>query len=102
MMMSRPEMPSPRTLNSSLVRLITQDNVNSSRMRVHMATLKPSVRAIGCWRAGSRLVRMLMKMTLSMPSTISRAANVAKAIHVSGVLRISTIGISLGCPRKEL
>ena len=92
MMMSRPEMPSPSTSNSSLVRPITQESVNSSRMRVHMATPKPSVRANGCWWAGSRLVRMLMKMTLSMPSTISRAANVAKASHVSGALSISIIG----------
>ena len=35
-----------------------------------------------------------MKMTLSMPRTISSTANVANAIHVSGLLSISTTGLS--------
>ncbi len=83
---SRPETPSPSTVNKSLVRRITQAMDSSSRIRVPMASARPKKRAFGCCSLGRRLTRIEMKMMLSMPRTISRAVRVRKATHISGLL----------------
>src|SRR2546428_5019547 len=57
-----------------------------SRMRVSMASARPTVRARGCSPAGSLPARIEMKMMLSMPRTISSTVSVRRAIQVSGAL----------------
>ena len=57
---------------------------SSSRMRVTMASVRPTVRARGCSPAGSFPDRIEMKMMLSMPRTISSTVSVRSAIQVSG------------------
>jgi hypothetical protein len=76
---SRPLMPSPTTLNRSVVSPITQLRLSSSASRVSIAKPRPSRRARLRRSGGRRLTRMEMKMMLSMPSTISRAVGIAKA-----------------------
>ena len=87
---SRPEMSWPSTVRKSPVRLITQDSDSNRPMRMTMASARPTTRARCCWCFGSRLVSTLMKMMLSMPSTISNAAKVAKAIQMPGSISMSS------------
>ena len=81
---SRPEKPCPATANSGAVSRMIQVMESSSRMRVTNAPPSPSERARGCSVAGSFPARMEMKMTLSMPRTISSTVRVRSAIHASG------------------
>ena len=44
------------------------------------------VRALACWAIGSLAAKIEMKMTLSIPRTISRKLNVIRLTHAFGSL----------------
>ena len=54
------------------------------RCAMHMARLRPRRRAVALPSAGSLPARIEMKMTLSMPRTISSTVRVSRAIQLSG------------------
>jgi hypothetical protein len=62
---------------------------NSSRIRVPMASAKPSVRARRLLSEGSLPAKMLMKTMLSMPRTISSSVSVSSAAQDSAEKRKS-------------
>jgi hypothetical protein len=57
---------------------------SSRRIRVTSAKARPMVRARACWARGSLPARIEMKMTLSIPRTISRKLNVTRLTHAFG------------------
>ena len=75
---SRPEITCPSTTKSGVVSPMTQLNDRSSRTRMTSAIPSPKRRTRACLASGSLSTRMEIKMTLSIPSTISRASNVRK------------------------
>jgi hypothetical protein len=81
---SRPEISWERTVKSGSVRRMTQVIEKSSRMRMSMASPKPTRRASAGRFSGSLSVRIEIKMMLSMPSTISSAVRVKSAIQICG------------------
>jgi len=81
---SRPEIPLPSTVKSGDVSFTIQASEASRPMRMNMASPNPSRRALGCCRFGSLPTRIEMKITLSMPSTISSTVSVSSAIQLSG------------------
>ena len=60
-------------------------------MRMNMARPSPTLRALPCCSVGSLPARMEMKMTLSMPRTISSTVSVNSAIQLSGLLSHSIV-----------
>jgi hypothetical protein len=66
-----------------LVRLMMNEMLSRRRMRVMTARPIPRVRAFACCFAGSLDERMAMKITLSMPRTISSAISVNSATMLS-------------------
>src|SRR5688572_26002905 len=95
-------MPSPSTLNRSVVRPMTQLSENSSSRRESIAKPSPRRRALSLRWSGSRPTRMEMKMMLSTPRTISRAVSIAKAIQVLGSSRISIVSLGVCCVQQPL
>jgi hypothetical protein len=81
---SRPEISWPRIVKSGAVSLTIHASESSSSTRMIIAIARPMVRAFFCCSIGSLPDRMEMKMTLSMPRTISRTVNVNRAIHACG------------------
>lgn len=72
--------------SASKPKIQLMDNNNS--IRVPMASPKPQRRAFFCWWEGSLVLKMLMKMILSIPKTISNMVSVRSAIHASAVANI--------------
>ncbi len=83
---SRPEISSPSTVNNGSVSLMIHVRENSRPIRMIIARPRPAVRAVPCFSRGSLPARMEMKMTLSMPRTISSTVRVSRAIHASGLV----------------
>ena len=61
--------------------------VNSSPSRSSSAIMMPMRRARACCSFGNLLVRIEMKIRLSMPSTISMTISVISAIQAAGSLK---------------
>ncbi len=76
---SRPLTSCWKSEKSGLVSLAIQVIERSRSTRVIMARLSPTNRALGCWAGGSFPAKIEMKMTLSMPRTISSTQSVIKA-----------------------
>jgi hypothetical protein len=57
---------------------------SSSRIRVTNAKPRPMVRALTRWVGGSFPARIEIKITLSIPRTISRKVNVTRLTQVFG------------------
>ena len=81
---SRPEMPTSSTVNSVACSRMIHVSSSSSRIRVPIAKPRPSSRARWRCASGKRPTRMLMKMMLSTPRTISSSVSVVSATHASG------------------
>src|SRR5215207_8004315 len=79
-------------VNSGFVSPMIHVRLISSRIRVISARESPSLRAFGCCSRGNLPARIEMKITLSIPSTISRAVSVKREIHVCGSLSHSIMG----------
>jgi phosphatidylglycerophosphate synthase len=84
-MMSRQDSSAPRTTRTGSVSPISQTSMLSSAMRNTSASSRPIWRARLACAGGMRETITEMKMTLSMPSTISSAVNVSSATHASGL-----------------
>src|ERR1044071_6571112 len=69
--------------------------INSST-RVMSASERPSFRAFACFSAGSFPARIEMKITLSMPRTISRPVRVRSEIQICGSVSQSMTGEQAG------
>ena len=82
---SRQEKPWPKAVKTGAVRPTIQEIVASSSSRMISAAPMPSRRALCRCSAGSLLVRIEMKIRLSMPSTTSIATRVTSAAHPSGL-----------------
>ena len=76
---SRQEKPWPKAVKIGAVSCTITAMVARSPSRRTRARPMPIRRARACWSAGSLLVRMEMKIRLSMPSTISITTSVARA-----------------------
>jgi hypothetical protein len=74
----------PSTLNNVACSRMIQVITSSSRIREPIAKDRPKKRARARSASGKRPTRMLMKMMLSTPRTISRSVSVASATHASG------------------
>src|SRR4051812_39811547 len=85
-MVSRPEIPCPKTVMNGFVSLTIHARLHSSRMRVTSARLKPSCRALPCCSLGNFPARIEMKTMLSMPKIISSTVNVTRLIQICGSL----------------
>ncbi|MCY1227726.1 hypothetical protein D9M72_400120 [compost metagenome] len=83
-MMSRHDSPWPRMVNTGSVSLTMKAMVASRPRRITSARLMPILRAFSRMASGSLLVRIEMKIRLSIPSTISMATRVASAAHAAG------------------
>src|SRR5262245_52391195 len=83
-MMSRPDIPIPKTVSSGAVSFIIQVKVNNRMMRNTNASASPIWRARLACAAGSRATMTEMKMTLSMPRTISSTLSATRAAHALG------------------
>ena len=68
---------------------MTHVSVNNSNKREIIAKPIPSRLALSRMCGGKRPTKIEMKMMLSMPRTISKAANIAKAIQTFGSSRSS-------------
>ena len=79
------------TVNSTFVRLITQEIEHSKITRVTSASVRPSLRALSCCSGGSLPARIEIKITLSIPSTISNAVSVSREIQICGSVSHSII-----------
>ena len=91
-MMSRHEKSFPATLKTGCVRPAIHEIVSKSRIRIPIARPSPMYRARSRTATGSRCTRIEMKMTLSMPRTISSTVSVRSETQVSGLVRRSMDG----------
>ncbi|MNE42950.1 hypothetical protein D3C80_1371020 [compost metagenome] len=80
----------PNTSITGSVSCTIQATVLSSARRMTRAMLIPMRRALERYSMGSLLVRMEMKIRLSMPSTISMATKVARATQAVGLAASSS------------
>lgn len=78
---SRQEKPWPKAVNTGVVSWTMIEMVASSTSRIISAAEIPSRRARARCASGSLLVRIEMKIRLSMPSTISSTTSVNNATH---------------------
>ena len=85
-MSERPDSSRPNNVISGRVRLITHTIDSSSAMRMNIARNRPVRRARSRRPGGSFPATIAMKMTLSMPRTISRTVSVRRAAHPSAVV----------------
>ncbi len=81
---SRPVRSKPGKTKSGLVSPTIQESESKSRMRMTMARARPICRAFFCFAAGSLSARIEMKITLSIPRTISRRVRVRSPIQACG------------------
>ena len=89
---SRQEKPCPKAVKSGLVSCTMNEIVASRTSRMTSAAEMPSRRARARWCSGSLLVRMEMKMRLSMPSTTSMTTSVTSAAQPVGSARKAKCG----------
>src|SRR4029450_3932789 len=92
----RPRNSCPNRVKRGWVNLAIQATSESRRMRVTRANINPVCRALACCSGGNLPARIEMKMTLSMPRTISRTVRVKRLIHASGKLIHSITGARIG------
>ncbi len=88
---SRTEKGCSKTKNNGLVRLASQDMVNSKHTRVIKAKPIPSLRVRSCRFFGRALTNMAIITMLSTPRTISSVVRVIRAIQVWGSLNRAII-----------
>src|SRR6516164_334159 len=83
-MRSRPEKLWPPICSQGCTRRVSHTTENSNAMRVSIASARPLMRAVACDCGGNRPTRIEMKMTLSMPRTISSSDSARKASQRCG------------------
>jgi hypothetical protein len=88
---SRHENGCPAIVKTGCVSPAIHEIVSSSRIRIPIASPRPMIRARSRSAKGRRWTRMEMKITLSIPRTISSTVSVSRATQVSGFVR-SSIG----------
>jgi hypothetical protein len=97
---SRHERSLPNTVKTGAVsRTINEISPSSTRRRISARPM-PMRRALERCASGSLLVRIEMKIRLSMPSTTSMAMSVSNAAHATGSIR--SCAISSGMRRVSI
>ena len=89
---SRQEKPCPKAVKTGWVSPTMKEMVASRTSRMRSAAEMPRRRALTRCSGGSLLVRIEMKMRLSMPSTTSIAISVTMAAHPAGLVRKAKCG----------